>query len=79
MTTETKQEYTTRVRQAAANAVKAAKKRWGSGWGMISVEAQQDVRVTGQREEAMRWIGFIQGALWEEGIFPIEALKWMDR
>lgn len=29
----------------------------------------------GRMEKAMRWLGFIQGALWEKGFFTIEELK----
>lgn len=29
----------------------------------------------GRREKAMRWLGFIQGALWQTGAFTIEQLK----
>jgi low affinity Fe/Cu permease len=28
-----------------------------------------------RREKAMRWLGFIQGALWSHGIYSIEEMK----
>ena len=35
--------------------------------------------VEGRREKAMRWLGFVQGALWAHGLAPIEDLKNMNR
>lgn len=32
-----------------------------------------------RREKAMRWLGFVQGALWALGKAPIEDLKNMNR
>lgn len=29
----------------------------------------------GRREKVMRWIGFIQGVLWDRGVFDLEDLK----
>jgi hypothetical protein len=29
----------------------------------------------GRREKLMRWLGFIQGALWAEGVYTIEELS----
>lgn len=34
---------------------------------------------TGHREKAMRWLGFIQGALWWGNLASIEELKAMNR
>ena len=28
-----------------------------------------------EREKLMRWLGFIQGVLWKEGIFTIDELR----
>lgn len=33
----------------------------------------------GRREKAMRWLGFVQGALWAHGLAPIDELKNMNR
>lgn len=33
----------------------------------------------GDREKAMRWIGFIQGCLWSEGLASIEDLRKMNQ
>ncbi len=33
----------------------------------------------GRREKGFRWLGFIQGALWAEGIYSIEDLKEHNR
>lgn len=33
----------------------------------------------GRREKAMRWLGFVQGALWVGGDADIETLKGMNR
>jgi hypothetical protein len=29
-----------------------------------------------QREKAMRWLGFLQGALWREGRYSLDELKY---
>lgn len=33
----------------------------------------------GRIEKAMRWLGFIQGALWVEGVYDIEEMKDHNR
>jgi hypothetical protein len=33
----------------------------------------------GRREKAMRWLGFVQGALWAKGLATIDDLKSMNR
>jgi hypothetical protein len=33
----------------------------------------------GRREKAMRWLGFLQGALWSEGLFSISSLADHNR
>lgn len=35
--------------------------------------------VDGKREELMRWLGFLQGILWSEGIFTLDELKNHNR
>jgi hypothetical protein len=32
-----------------------------------------------RREKAMRWLGFVQGALWAHGLAPVSELKTMNR
>lgn len=32
-----------------------------------------------RREKAMRWLGFVQGALWTLNVAPIDVLKNMNR
>jgi len=32
-----------------------------------------------RREKAMRWLGFVQGALWRDGYATIDTLKNMNR
>lgn len=32
-----------------------------------------------RREKAMRWLGFVQGALWAHGLSPIADLRNMNR
>lgn len=32
-----------------------------------------------RREKAMRWLGFVQGALWQAGVFTIDELKNHNR
>lgn len=29
----------------------------------------------GRREKAFRWLGFVQGVLWTEGVYTIEEMK----
>lgn len=29
----------------------------------------------GRTEKAMRWLGFLQGVLWSQGVFTLEAMK----
>lgn len=29
----------------------------------------------GRREKAMRWLGFIQGVFWAEGVYTLDELK----
>jgi hypothetical protein len=31
------------------------------------------------REKVMRWLGFIQGVLWTQSIYPIDKLKGDNR
>lgn len=33
----------------------------------------------GRREKAMRWLGFLQGALWAEKLVTVDQLKDMNR
>ena len=33
----------------------------------------------GRREKVMRWLGFIQGALWSQNLFTLEDLKNHNR
>ena len=33
----------------------------------------------GRREKGFRWLGFLQGALWAEGIYTIDELKEHNR
>jgi len=33
----------------------------------------------GQREKAMRWLGFMQGVLWSRGGFTLDRLKNMNK
>lgn len=33
----------------------------------------------GQMEKAFRWLGFIQGVLWSQGIFDLDQLKEHNR
>jgi len=35
--------------------------------------------VDGRREKAMRWLGFLQGALWARELLTVEQLKDMNR
>jgi hypothetical protein len=30
---------------------------------------------TGKRDKAMRWLGFIQGVLWNSGLYDLQSLK----
>lgn len=40
----------------------------------LAMEATQ-----GDREKAMRWLGFIQGVLWTSGVYSIEDMKNHNR
>lgn len=33
----------------------------------------------GRKEKANRWLGFIQGALWADGVYTIEEMKEHNR
>lgn len=35
----------------------------------------RDLLAEGRREKAMRWYGFIQGALWAAGVYSVDELK----
>lgn len=35
-------------------------------------------RATSRKEKAMRWLGFLQGALWGAGLTSIEAMKHIN-
>lgn len=45
--------------------------------GMI--QKLREIYAEGRREKAMRWLGFIQGALWIEGVAGLDELKNMNR
>jgi hypothetical protein len=38
-----------------------------------------DFLLEGKREKAMRWLGFVQGALWWLGMMTIDELKNMNK
>ena len=43
--------------------------------GMLDTSAL----LTAHREKLMRWLGFMQGALWVKGIYTIDELKAHNR
>lgn len=46
----------------------------------LAFMCEEGVRLVeaGRREKAMRWLGFVQGALWASGRAPIDTLKRMN-
>jgi hypothetical protein len=47
---------------------------WAAHLKYVCVEAQRFVD-EGRIEKAMRWLGFLQGVLWESGEFSLDDLK----
>lgn len=45
---------------------------WMTRNGLVLIEEKR-------REKAMRWLGFIQGALWQLDLADIETLKGMNK
>jgi hypothetical protein len=39
----------------------------------------QAALAAGERERAMRWLGFTQGVLWAQGVFAVNELKEQNR
>lgn len=39
------------------------------------IAEMQSMIVEGRTEKCMRWLGFIQGVLWTDGMFTLEELK----
>lgn len=37
------------------------------------------VLATGERETAMRWLGFTQGVLWAQGIYAVNEMREQNR
>jgi len=51
----------------------------GGTWQRHLIFMCQEAATFSNREKAMRWLGFIQGALWTKGLATIDELKDMNR
>lgn len=51
----------------------------GGTWHRHLIYMCQEAAKFTNREKAMRWLGFIQGALWTNGAATIDELKDMNR
>lgn len=45
----------------------------------LMIETTRELLVEGRREKVMRWLGFIQGAVWTLGFASIDTLKDMNK
>lgn len=78
MTTEKIQQAFAECRALMPDYIKA--ERNGPRWAHLIFMCEEGLTyAVERREKAMRWLGFVQGALWALDAAPIEALKNMNR
>ncbi len=78
MTTEKIQEAFAACRKVLGEGIEAV--RYGGIPEHLAFMCEEGATYAAERrEKAMRWLGFVQGALWASGRATIEELKNMNR